>query len=266
MNKYLQLLSENKMAEAEEFRRNSIPEKLIKFVSLGDNEDENEKKFKALSEGKLWFSSIEALNDPYEYKCMYIDERKLMEHGYDQSFIDGFNKILVEDVKSWALVSLSAASVDNLPMWAYYTNNYRGFCVEYDVLKPDVVFQVNYESNRIPLASIIANFYQEFRKMLESGKDNTPEVEFYATLIRYQFYIKHISWAHEKEYRIIYPLKNANGVLVPIEPIGLKTSRVYAGMNCKEEHVKRLNHIASSLSCGKVTKASISGEHYSLFE
>ena len=65
---------------------------------------------------------------------------------------------LNKQTENTALVSLSGNSFNCLPMWAYYTNNYRGYCVEYDVIVPDIFFKVAYEPERIPVASIISNF------------------------------------------------------------------------------------------------------------
>lgn len=34
------------------------------------------------------------------------------------------------DFSDYGITCLSSNSVDYLPMWAYYTNNHKGFCVE----------------------------------------------------------------------------------------------------------------------------------------
>lgn len=266
MNKYFSLLIQRKISEAETYRKSLIPQKLIKFVSLNDNINYNNKKFSSLEKQQLWFSSVQALNDPYEFRCMYINREELKEHGYDDYIIAKFQELLTSQIDKWSVASLSANTIDNLPMWAYYTNNYQGYCVEYDVIQPDAIFSVAYEPNRVALASIIANFYNEFGKMKERGEETNPEVEFYATILKYQLYSKHKSWKHENEYRIIFPLKTKIGQNVSIDRVGLKTNKIIVGLNCTSENKERLNNISNKLGCGNILEAKISGKNYTLFE
>ncbi len=266
MSSYFSLLMDKKLDEAEAYRKANIPSKLIKFFSLTDDSSLNDVKFSTLNNQKLWFATPKILNDPYEFQCMYVDRKKLKEYDYPDDVIDSFETMLSNQNTSWALVSLSGNTFDCLPMWAYYTNNYHGYCVEYDVLKPDAILKVGYEPQRIPTASIVTNFYSEFRKMVESKQATNDEVEFYATLFKQQFFLKHKSWEHEDEYRIIYPISGANGLLVDIANVGLKTSKIVAGLNCSDENKKRLNEISNVLGCGDISVSKISGEKYTLLE
>ena len=266
MSKYFSLLYDRKLEEAEKFRKSLVPNKLLKFVSLNDNPDNNSKKLLSLKNRQAWFSSINVLNDPYEFKCMYIDENKLKEHGYDEHIILKFKELLDNQVKQWSVLSLSAASLDCLPMWAYYTNNFSGFCVEYEVERPDAIFAVSYEPNRVPIATTIANLYLEFCKMIKRGEETNSEVEFYSTILRCQLHSKHESWKHEREYRILFPSQADIGFNVDIQNIGLKTSKIVAGLNCSKENKERLNDISNFLGCGDVLEAKISGNSYTLFE
>ena len=59
-----------------------------------------------------WFSSIKTLNDPYEFKCMYIDEKKLEEAKYDIVLIDAFKNYLKNQEDSWTVLSLSNAGIE----------------------------------------------------------------------------------------------------------------------------------------------------------
>ena len=266
MSKYFSLLNDRKLEDAEKYRKSLVPNKLLKFVSLSENPDSNSKKFYSLKKQQAWFSSINVLNDPYEFKCMYIDENKLKEHGYDEYIILKFRKLLDDQMKHWSVLSLSAASLDCLPMWAYYTNNFSGFCIEYEVERPDAIFAVSYEPNRIPIATIIANLYHEFGEMVERGEKTNSEVEFYSTLLRCQLHSKHESWKHEQEYRILFPSQADIGFNVDIQNIGLKTSKIVAGLNCTNDNKERLNDISNHLGCGDILESKISGNSYTLFE
>lgn len=51
-----------------------------------------------------------------------------------------------------------------MPMWAFYANNGRGFCIEYEVIYSNQIHKVFYEPDRIPLARIFADMMGEFYK------------------------------------------------------------------------------------------------------
>ena len=197
---------------------------------------------------------------------MYINDEELKKRGYDDSILSGFHKIFDDLINKWSLVSLSAASIDNLPMWAYYTNNFNGFCVEYEVVNPDAIYEVGYEPERIPIASIMTNFCKEFDKMKERGEQTSVDVDFYVTLLRYQLHAKHASWKHEQEYRVLYPNCNEKGQNIDLNIIGLKTTRIIVGLNCTDENKERLNTISNKLGCGNILETKISGKHYTLLE
>lgn len=264
MNQYLSLLYERKLEEAEQYRKQSIPQKLIKFFPLSDRTESNEKKFKTLETENLWISSIDSLNDPYEFSCMYVDKDRLKEAGHPDELIKGFEIIVGDMLRNFGVASLSGNSFDCLPMWAYYANNHAGYCVEYEVMQKDAIHKVFYEQDRIAVASIPANFFNEFQKMREAGENTNPEVEFYANILMQQLFIKHRSWSHENEYRIIFPIGAKKGMNTPLSAVGLKTSKIVAGINCTEEHILKLQEISDKLGCGKVERAQISTVAYKL--
>lgn len=266
MNRYFDLLCQRKIDEANKYRKTLVPHNLVKFIALTSDEETNDKKFATLTNDQLWFSHVSTLNDPYEFMCMYIDHDKLAKYNYDSYILSKFDELINQKIKTWAVVSLSANSFDCLPMWAYYTNNYTGFCVEYEVINPDLIFPVGYEPNRIPVASIIANFYCEFQKMMERGEDTNPEVDFYASIIQHQLYLKHESWKAEKEYRIVYHLSTGIGKNISISQLGLKTKRICAGYNCTTEHKEKLKEICSTLNCDNLLETKISSTKYTLLE
>ena len=265
MDNYFQLLMENRLEEADRLRQNSIPKKLIKFYSLKSDEKSNKTKLKTLREDKIWFSSADQFNDPYEIKCMYIDERALSEHGFPKNITGAYQSLFDRIRHSVYIASFSENSIDSLPMWAYYANNSEGFCVEYDVLSPKAVYKVSYEPKRIPLASLISHHFDIFTKADLDEK----ELEFYEAVFIQQFFLKHSSWAHEKEYRMIYPVslngsKEKKGINVPVANLGLKTNRIIAGLNCSKEHVVLLNRISNSLFRKPAYKVIMSETDYLL--
>ena len=266
MKKYFELLQNQKYIEAKEYRKKLIPQKLVKYVSLTNDNESNEKKFFSLENNMAWFSSIKTLNDPYEFKCMYIDEKKLEEAKYDIVLIDAFKNYLKDQEDSWTVLSLSNAGIESLPMWAYYSNNHKGFCIEYTVEDPELIYPVSYEQKRVPIASIIAGMFSEFEQAYNNHEPLSLDALFYACVMRYQFLMKHVSWKHEEEYRIIYPFVTNIGNNMLINKIGLRTSRIVAGVNCSDEHKKRLNDISQKINCGSIKEAQISDTEYILIK
>lgn len=224
----------------------------------------NHSKFQTLEKEEIWISSIDALNDPYEFSCMYVDHDRLHEAGYPEWIITRFKNLIGNRMKTWGIASLSGNSFYCFPMWAYYANNHHGYCVEYDVIRSDNIHKISYESERISLATVPASLYNAYKEMIADGKESDPEVDFYSTIIMQQLFMKHCSWAHENEYRVVFDLHNQLGRSIPLSLVGLKTSRIVAGINCSDEHYHTLQEISAKIGCGKVTKAKISPTDYVL--
>lgn len=249
INEYFQLLLEGKEQEAEKVRISTIPNKLIKFISLDESEND-EFKFLTLKRDEIWFAHKDSLNDPYEYKGMLIDKEKFSEAGYPIEIIEKYQTIF--DFNDYGVTCLSSNSVNYLPMWAYYANNHKGFCVEYEVIKKNCIHEVLYEPERIKIASLIF----QYKEAIISGQKE--KASCYAKIISQNLFIKANTWKHEKEYRIVYPIdENSKGMNVPVYKLGMRTSRIVAGMNCSEDNKKKLNEISNSLGLGNITPFTV---------
>lgn len=266
LKEYFTLLEQRRIKEAEEYRASTIPKTLFKFIALSNNDESNSKRFYSLKDNQAWVAPITCLNDPYEFSCMYIDKKRLLDAGYSDSDVDSFNRLFTSLVNRWDVLSLSNADIDCLPMWAYYTNNYKGFCIEYEVENPSAIFPISYEPNRVPVARLIIESLRTFKEMFDKGDKSSPDAEFYASVMRYQMFMKHESWKHEKEYRIIYPhnAKAKHGRNVNISDLGLKTKRVIAGLYCTDVHKDKLNKISNELGCGDIYCCNTSNEQFTL--
>ena len=51
---------------------------------------------------------------------------------------------------------------------------------------------------------------------------------------------------------------------VPIHKLGMRTSRIVAGINCSEDNKKKLNEISNSLGLGNVYTSRIHPEQYTI--
>ena len=76
------LLQEKKFDELDKFQNDHTPKLLTKFYSLTDNEVLNNLKLSTLENQQIWFSPIKDLNDPYEFRNMYLDKSKFKELGF----------------------------------------------------------------------------------------------------------------------------------------------------------------------------------------
>lgn len=112
-----------------------------------------------------------------------------------------------------------AESYDINSMWAYYANNNRGFCIEYDYSKlayTDVwkmryllnTFPVSYEGNRqLELSKYLINYIRS--NYCDSNKLNLEMLKIYCT--------KDDSWSNEREWRLWFADSTQKGYGVPIE-------------------------------------------------
>lgn len=126
------------------------------------------------------------------------------------------------------------------------------------MIKKDCIHEVLYEPERIKVVSLIF----QSREAIICGQ--MKEADFYLTLFLQNLFIKAKSWEHEKEYRIVYPLDNSVGMNVPVHELGMRTSRIVAGINCSEDNILKLNEISNSLGLGNVYKSRIHPEKYTV--
>lgn len=252
ISQYMQFLKEQKISEAEEYRAFFTPNYLYKFYSLSEEEGDqfekrNEERFSTLERNQLWFSHPRFLNDPYEYRGMYLDKQTLYSYGFSEEVLSAVE----QEIYNTPVCCFVSNGCDNLPMWANYANNHQGYCVKYKVNNKFAAKGVIYEPKRIPIAKLFADFAQAARNC-EKRMGDEKEVKVYATILREMVYIKHESWSSEREFRIALFQKSVSasekGINVNIDDLGLECVEIIAGYNCSISHVKCLTKIAESLS------------------
>lgn len=269
--RYYQLIYEGKMDEAKRIRHKTIPKVLSKFIALSNNENENEKRFFSLENNKIWISSIDAYNDPFEFRTFYVDDAIVKAGGYDTSWRNAYQKWIYDYWKKAGVASLSKNSFQSLLMWAYYSNNHSGFCVEYDVVDESKIWAVAYTDKRIEFAGKLCNLLIDIFNNIDENNvvHLTPEMRCTLAVLKMQLCSKHSSWGHEKEYRVIADLKEeGNGFNLDLSVAGLRVKRVIAGLNCKKEHVDRLQKISSFVFGKNIVKLQLDmfGKEYALLE
>lgn len=112
------------------------------------------------------------------------------------------------------------------------------------------IFPVTYEPERVSANSLTTNLLYEYMKMKEEGRDYTDtsaDANVYLQMLILSMTAKHKSWKHEKEYRIICHMDD-----FPAIP-----TKIYIGLNCKEEYKKELIEVAKSIEVCKAYQMEI---------
>ena len=242
----MKLIYEDNSAEAIEYKKTTIPKRLYKYFPLFDeqrngHENENLKRINSLLERQLWVSKYDMLNDPFEYKMLYLDREKIEGYGWSVETLNDF----LEGIKNLSLTTcFSGETENNMPMWAHYANNHKGYCISYKVIKPELITPVFYEPKRVGIASIAINLISAFHNK------NEEQMLKYTTLYNLSLCCKHSLWRYENEYRLIYPDRNSNnGKLISLKDIGLEVESIFVGYKTEPVLYEQLLKIGKSLGC-----------------
>lgn len=270
-NKYFQLLEEEKTEEAHDYRVQETPDYVYKYVSLIDSnmdpKGSNEKKLFTLQGNAIWCAPPSDLNDPFEFKGLYLDYNRL-EGIYPLQLLDDVQYMLES---AFLLASFTRHMETNMPMWAHYANNHKGFCVKYAVKNKRRVFPVIYEPQRIPIAYIFQKAVKSIQIMNDKGNSRSDrltaskEMDYFMSIMKENYFIKHESWKYEEEYRAIYPSPQQEkiaGQNVAVAELGLRVDSIYAGINC--QYKDRIKEIAQGLGV-PCYQCKLDDHHYSLF-
>ena len=259
-DKYMNFITNQEFEKADQYRRNNIPKKMYKFVSLNDvqkcsnkceYDDLNSKKINSILNGKFWVSTYDNLNDPFELKSIFIEQEKIEEQGCPMDLVE----MLLEIVRKCLIGCFTTSVANNLPMWAHYANNHKGICIEYKVLSPDFFYPVIYEERRIGCSNIVMNFINlAYKDMIGIIlEDEKKKLELYGEIIRKNCIIKHKSWEYEDEYRYIFHNWDSvngeieGGTLFNTRDMGIEITGIYLGMCCEEDYKNKLIVVAKTL-------------------
>lgn len=156
----LELLEKRGSSPALEYRATYTPDYIYKFCSLIDNEGENQKRFSSLESNCIWFGRPDVMNDPFEFKGLYLDRNQFTSLGFDVSYCDIVEATLQNNI---LLACFTSNMNTNMPMWGNYANSHKGYCVKYKVNNKRTVRNVIYVPKRISICNLIRNFFHIVR-------------------------------------------------------------------------------------------------------
>lgn len=245
--RFLSFVSKNEWEQALEYKNRFIPNRLYHYFTLFDKayfgyRKKNKERLVTLKNKELWVSSCDALNDPFEFNGLFFEpsNNKVLQEN-----ADNVEKVLTMLKKSFQIF-LSDNFDSNMPLWAHYANNHKGYCVEYSVTNLSNIFPVSYCSNRESAPNMLTTIFTELVKNFKGGKKPSGKFWRYFLYLFISFMLKHDLWEYEGEYRMFYEKSNRKeGQLVNLSDANLKIEKIYVGFKC--EYKKELDKIGREL-------------------
>lgn len=170
-------------------------DKVFKFYSLTIN------NIGALLNSYFYLSNPISFNDPFDCNFNLIDDPKI----YDA--ISNMKSVKRNDYKNIGVVSMTEV-VDNPIMWAHYTNNYRGFAIEFKGTEVTII-----PHDDTPKGTFVKVIYP---KELKKVPVNHPFA------MQYMLTTKLKNWEYEKEWRYITQLGSKLNRILHYDPKKLK--------------------------------------------
>lgn len=230
--------------------KNELPKKLFRYITLGEDGNKNDMRFKTLENNELWLSRADCLNDPFEGYNLYYSEEFPFDADLGESSIksrkESWAEFTEQARKKFFICSFSQ-DYRIAPMWAHYTGNHKGFCVEYELVDKSNFYQVQYWASKFDVAFDM----ERLQKNYFLGELTQEECfKTLKDLHRYWCSIKGVDWKYEREVRAIIDIDDNNicGLNKKIDEVGLAIKGIYIGTNCSEVNKNKLRNIANNLN------------------
>jgi DUF2971 family protein len=263
-----------------------VPPLLYKFRSWDDNYHKE-----VLLSRKLWFASPRNLNDPSDCKLPFgIDftSDKNAEYELKKELTLRYPKwdvkkisyevleILKQDEKStrhpnflneatrnnfrffetkYGILSF-ACSLNINQLWDKYSNNHRGFCVEFDghILADELIRY--YYDDKSTFDFLQVEYFEEMPKIIYT-KDNDVNINNFIKILK----SKYISWKYEDEFRFVSIGKAGISYQISEDPF----KKIFLGCDMESEHQKEIIDVVSTnLPNTEILKAEKSLDKFKL--
>ena len=239
--------------EAIEYKNKTLKNKKIyKFLPLQNTMNCNEsniceyykkvnnRNIDNIKNNTIWLSKFDNLNDPFEMDKIYISETENKEYNYSYKFISSaFNMMK----KSILLTCFTTDIEMNLPMWAHYANNHKGFCIEYKIIDSKKLFPVVYDDYRIK----INNRFTDYISLSTKTDKNIHELLYLNSITNFiiqSFAYKNTIWEYEKEIRLFNCIDDIlnleKGKLFKLCDLGIEITGIYLGIDFIEFYKKTM--------------------------
>lgn len=175
-----------------------------------------------------------------------------------------FNKLFKKIFKLSMRYASFSETHDDLAMWAYYAENHNGYCLEYEVddsameikiysgaysiLMPVIYDTHLFDGNRYIQEAIKADLHEKNNALL-----------FMLLLNSTLCMQKHVSWAQEKEWRLIVTTQNYTGDPVPNHASPFRLVGVHTGLRMPKQSK---DEIHNSLSGTGINFYEIGADHH----
>ena len=228
--------------------RKELPRKLYKYYKLSDDVIGNKRRFDSTRNNTIWASTCFEFNDPFECQYLYLNKNDLLEMGIPNP--KNAKKIwdsIMGQIQQRITTICFTQNPNDMPMWAHYANEHKGFCVEYEVDNDENLYPVFYSQNRMKAQNLFIELIYGFFNEDNHGKG-------LSTLFKYIMLtsaFKDKSWESEHEIRAIFMNSEDDmtpkGKLFDCNTIGIHPSKIFIGAKCSGEHEKKLIEIANEL-------------------
>lgn len=234
-----------------EITRLYIPDVLFKYGSLTGDPEKDKIRFDTLRQEKVYLSTIDGFNDPFDSKAYFYRSEELMK--YERLQHCG-GRIIDDFARFFRVACFTANGINSMPMWAHYASNHTGYCVSYDMNHEEnlrlraCMMPVQYTAQRVDVTNLMDYQMGKILAGIEEGiKKQTKEIWYddLSLIFLSVFFVnlKHRSWNYEKEFRC------SMGANAPwSEYCKAKPQTIYIGAKCAEKNREQLIDIGKKLS------------------
>jgi len=210
LSKYIEDLSEN-VDFYNWYKKQELPNKLYKYRSFNQYSKDN------IENNTLYYSNPLNFNDPYDCSCDF--QQKEIEDENGIVFVD--KDIIITAIKDNLRICSLSERNDSLPMWAHYSDNHQGICIEYDLTDID---------DKTMLSYLYPMFYTN--DLIKITANFAKKHMFFISNIIAMY--KNEDWEYEKEWRFILPftesfIKDKKFNMVNSTMLSPKISAIYIG-------------------------------------
>lgn len=177
--------------------------------------------FADIGDNCTWFSSYDALNDPFEGN--YVNYS-------DDLSVDAL-------IRTLRAVCFSGSN-DNLLLWAHYAANHAGLCLEYRFEPKDFreqCFPVTYSSRQPVLATV---------ERYPLGHPSQGSLKVRVGGAARAFLTKSLEWSYEEEHRVLRIAEDREAA-GERKPLPGTLNAIYLGLRATQETQKRVIEVVA---------------------